>query len=156
MHESGRETTFSCLPKDIPCSDLESKSADLLQNNVTQFFDLVTPRVLHEANVANVACNQCLHDVCICPSVTHEDVCNLCGEPNLKPYEAYFCSLCQRVDPKIDQVNLAKVCEFDRKHVSISTPRVFMTKEIADSQPIFRPYSVDQKFKNKKELALKK
>ena len=37
MHESGRETTFRCLHKDIPCTDLESKSADLLQNNVTKY-----------------------------------------------------------------------------------------------------------------------
>ena len=155
MHESGRATPISCLCADMPHTNLESEQETLLEPKVTQYFNLITPRDMHEANAANDACDQCLHEVCICPSVSHEDVCNLCGEPNLKPYEAYFCSLCQRVDPKIDQVNLAKVCEFDRKHFSISTPRVFMTKEIADSQPIFRPYSVDQKFKNKKELALK-
>ena len=117
MHESGRETTFSCLHKDIPCSDLESKSADLLQNNVTQFFDLVTPRVLHEANVANVACNECRCDVCVCPIVAHDDICSLCGEPNHKPYEAYFCSLCQRVNTKVDIVILRNCREFDRKHL---------------------------------------
>ena len=99
MHESGRETTSSCLRKDMPCSNLESELAGSLQNNRTQFYNLFTPRVVHDANVANDACDQCLHEVCICPSVSREDVCNLCGEPNLKPYEAYFCSLCQRVKP---------------------------------------------------------
>ena len=61
-------------------------------------------------------------------------------------------------------VNLRNCREFDRKHLpksaaehfSISTPRVFMTKEIADSQPNFSAFSVDQKLKNKKVLALKK
>ena len=158
MHESGRMNPNSCLCADMPHANLESEQEVLLEPNHIQYFNLITPRVVHDANVANVACNQCLHEVCICPSVTHEDVCNLCGEPNLKPYEAYFCSLCQGVNPKVDIVNLRKCREFDRKHLpkiaaehfSISTPRVFMTKEIADSQPIFNPLSVDQKFQIKK------
>ena len=156
MHESGRTTPNSCLYADMPHANSESEQEVLLEPNQTQYFDLITPRVVHDANVANDACDQCLHEVCICPSVSHENVCNLCGEPNLKPYEAYFCSLCQRVEPKVDMVNLRSCCEFDRKHISISTPRVFMTKEIAESQPIFSPISVDQKFKNKNDKALKK
>ena len=155
MHESGRATPISCLCADMPHANLECEQGNLLGNSSTQFYNLFTPRVVHDANVANDACDQCLHEVCICPSVSHENVCNLCGEPNLKPYEAYFCSLCQRVEPKVDMVNLRCCCEFDRKHISISTPRVFMTKEIAESQPIFSPISVDQKFKNKKDMALK-
>ena len=115
MHESGRETTSSCLRKDMPCSNLESESAGSLQNNRTQFYNLFTPRVVHDTNVANDACDQCLHEVCICPSVIHEDVCNLCGEPNLKPYEAYFCSLCQRVEPKVDMINLRQCRDIDRQ-----------------------------------------
>ena len=127
MYESGRETTHSCLCKDIPCSELESEHVKLLKQNGTQFFNLVTPRVMHEANVANVACNQC----------------TLCGLLNNKPYEAFLCSLSERAKLEVDEVNRCKCYKCLPKsavqHFIISTPRFVTTKEIAESQPNFHP-----------------
>ena len=88
MHESGRVTPNSCLCADMPHANSESEQEVLLEPNVTQYFSLITPRVLHDVNVANGACNQCHCDVCVCPVVAHDNVCSLCGEPNHKPYEA--------------------------------------------------------------------
>ena len=127
MHESGRETTSSCLRKDMPCSNLESEQELLLEPNVTQYFDLITPRLVHEANVANVACNQC----------------TLCGLLNNKPYEAFPCSLSGRAELEVDEVNRCKCHKCLPKsavqHFIISTPRFVNTKEIADFQPNFHP-----------------
>ena len=124
MYESGRETTHSCLCKDIPCSELESEHVKLLKQNDTQFFNLVTPRVMHEANVANVACNQC----------------TLCGLIN-KPYEAFSCSPSRKVELGVADVNRCKchkcLPESAVQHFIISTPRFVITKEIADFQPNF-------------------
>ena len=125
MYESGRETTYSCLRKDIPCSELESEHPSLLKQNVTQFFNLVTPRVMHEANVANVACNQC----------------SLPGLLNNKPYEAFPCSLSERAKLEVDEVNHCNCHKCLPKsavqHFIISTPRFVSTKEIVESQPNF-------------------
>ena len=127
MYESGRVTTYSCLCKDIPCSELESEHVNLLKQNGTQFFNLVTPRVMHEANVANVACNQC----------------SLPGLPNNKPYEAFPCSLSERAKLEVDEVNHCNCHKCLPKsavqHFIISTPRFVLTKEIAESQPNFHP-----------------
>ena len=65
MHESGRVTPNSCLCADMPHANSESEQEILLEPNVTQYFNLITPRVVHEANVANVACNECRCDVCV-------------------------------------------------------------------------------------------
>ena len=127
MYESGRETTYSCLRKDIPRSELESEHVSLLKQNGTQFFNLVTPRVMHEANVANVACNQC----------------SLPGLLNNKPYEAFLCSLSERAKLEVDEVDPCKCHKCLPKsavqHFIISTPRFVTTKEIAESQPNFHP-----------------
>ena len=125
MHESGRATPNSCLCADMPHANLESEQETLLEPKVTQFFNIVTPRVMHEANVANVACNQC----------------TLCGLIN-KPYEAFSCSLSSRAKLEVDEVNRCKCHKCFPKsavqHFIISTPRFVNTKEIADFQPNFR------------------
>ena len=127
MYESGRETTHSCLCKDIPCSELESEHVKLLKQNDTQFCNLVTTRVMHEVNVANVACNQG----------------TLCGLLNNKPYEAFPCSLSERAELEVDEVNRCKchkcLLKSAVQHSIISTPRLVITKEIADFQPNFHP-----------------
>ena len=126
MHESGRATPNSCLCADRPHANPESEQETLLEPKVTQFFNIVTPRVMHEANVANVACNQC----------------SLCGLPNNKPYEAFPCSLSGRAELEVDEVNRCNCHKCLPKsavqHFIISTPRFVITKEIADFQPNFR------------------
>ena len=125
MHKSGRATPNSCLCADMPHANLESEQETLLEPKVTQFFNIVTPRVMHEANVANVACNQC----------------TLCGLIN-KPYEAFSCSPSRRAKLEVDEVNRCKCHKCLPKsavqHFVISTPRFVNTKEIADFQPNFR------------------
>ena len=115
MHESGRATPNSCLCADMPHANLESEQETLLEPKVTQFFNLVTPRVMHEANVANVACNQC----------------TLCGLIN-KPYEAFSCSPSRRAKLEVDEVNRCKchkcLPKSAVKHFIISTPRFAITK----------------------------
>ena len=124
MHESGRATPISCLCADMPHANSESEQELLLEPNVTQYLNLDTPRVVHEANVANVACNQC----------------TLCGLIN-KPYEAFSCSLSRRAKLEVDEVNRCKCHKCLPKgavqHFIISTPRFVNTKEIADFQPNF-------------------
>ena len=124
MHESGRATPISCLCADMPHANLELEQETLLEPKVTQFFNIVTPRVMHEANVANVACNQC----------------TLCGLIK-KPYEAFSCSLSRRAELEVDEVNRCKCHKCLPKsavqHFIISTPRFVITKEIADFQPNF-------------------
>ena len=124
MHESGRATPNSCLCADLPHANPESEQETLLEPKVTQFFNLVAPRVMHEANVANVACNQC----------------TLCGLIN-KPYEAFSCSPSRKEKLDVDKVNRCKCHKCLPKsavqHFIISTPRFVNTKEIADFQPNF-------------------
>ena len=124
MHESGRATPNSCSCADMPHANLESEQETLLEPKVTQFYNLVTPRVMHEANVANVACNQC----------------TLCGLIN-KPYEAFSCFPSRKVELGVDDVNSCKCHKCLPKsavqHFIISTPRFVITKESADFQPNF-------------------
>ena len=127
MHESGRATPNSCLCADMPHANLESGQETLLEPKVTQFFNIVTPRVMHEANVANVACNQC----------------TLCGLPINKPYEAFPCPLSGRAELEVDEVNRCNCHKCLPKsavqHFIISTPRFVTNKEIADFQSNFHP-----------------